>query len=98
MGERVQRVAPVWLQWDEGVRYRVSGAAPRQLPFLPETKPEMVVLGAAASHFQLTPEQFKAALKAGRFLTWRLEHGRQYRWYVQEKEPVPTESADSLAK
>lgn len=98
VGEQVRRGAPVWLQWDEGVRYRVSGAAPRQLPFLPETKPEMVVLGAAASHFQLTPEQFKAALKAGRFLTWRLEHGRQYRWYVQEKEPGSTEFADSLAK
>jgi hypothetical protein len=52
----------------------------------------------APAQFGLTPQELTAALKAGRFLTWRLEHGSQYRWYLQEKEADSAEPADSLPK
>ena len=34
----------------------------------------------------------------GRFLSWRLEHGRHYRWYLQEIEVESAQPADPLPK
>jgi DNA invertase Pin-like site-specific DNA recombinase len=97
-GKQERRGAPVWLSWDEPLHYRLSGRAPRDLPFRPETTPAMVPLAEATARFGLTPQELTAALMAGRFLTWRLEHGGQYRWYLQEKEADSAEPADSLPK
>jgi DNA invertase Pin-like site-specific DNA recombinase len=97
-GKQERPGAPVGIALDEALRYRVGGRAPRQLPFLAETQPEMVPLPQVGSHFGLEPEEVTAALKGGRFLTWRLEHGRHYRWYLQEKEAESTEPADLLSK
>jgi DNA invertase Pin-like site-specific DNA recombinase len=83
-GRQRQRGAPVWIPLDEALLYRISGHAPRDLPQRPETQPEMVPLPQAAARFGLTAEQMRQELKNGRFLTWRLQYGRQYRWYVQE--------------
>jgi len=57
-----------------------------------------VLLGQAAAHFGLTPAELTAALSAGDYLTWRLKHGRQYRWYVQEKVSSLAEPADNVSK
>jgi hypothetical protein len=75
---------PVWIPLDEALVYRLSGQAPRDLPFRPETEPKMVPLPEAAQRLGLTAAQLREGLVNGRFLTWRLEHGRHYRWYVQE--------------
>jgi DNA invertase Pin-like site-specific DNA recombinase len=97
-GRQVRPSAPVWIELDDDVRHRVSGQAPRSLPFVTSSRPELVPLAQAGDHFGLSPQQLIAALKAGRFLTWRLEHGCQYRWYLQEKEPDSAEPADPLPK
>lgn len=57
-----------------------------------------MLLGQAAAHFGLTPAELTAALSAGDYLTWRLKHGRQYRWYVQEKVSSLAEPADNVSK
>jgi len=84
-GRQQRRGASVWIRLDEVVFYRVSGQAPRHLPWQKDTLPEMIPLVQASSHFSLSKVELTLALKAGRFLTWRLEHGGQYRWYLQEK-------------
>jgi DNA invertase Pin-like site-specific DNA recombinase len=96
-GQQVRQGAPVWIALDEALAYRVSGRAPRLLPFQPDTHPEMVPLPQAAAHFSLSPTQLTAALKDGRFLTWRLQHGCHYRWYLQDLVPVSAEPADPLS-
>ncbi|VAW32540.1 hypothetical protein MNBD_CHLOROFLEXI01-524, partial [hydrothermal vent metagenome] len=73
-----------------------SGQAPRDLPWRAE--PEMVPLPEAGKRFHLSVEALTAALKNGRFLTWRLEHGSQYRWYLQEKASDSAQPADSQPK
>jgi DNA invertase Pin-like site-specific DNA recombinase len=89
---------PVWIPLDEALVYRVSGQAPRDLPFRPDTQPEMVPLPEAAKRFGLTDEQLREGLGNGRFRTWRLEHGRHYRWYVQEIALDSAQPADPLPK
>jgi DNA invertase Pin-like site-specific DNA recombinase len=76
--------APVWILLDEALVYRISGQAPRDLPHRPETQPQMVPLPQAAERFGLTADQLRDGLGNGRFLTWRLQHGCHYRWYIQE--------------
>jgi DNA invertase Pin-like site-specific DNA recombinase len=97
-GKQERRGAPVWISWDESLHYRLKGRAPRDLPFRPETTPVMVGLAEATARFGLTLPELTTALKAGRFLTWRLEHGCHYRWYLQEINPDSAEPADSLSK
>ena len=97
-GRQRQRAAPVWIHWDEALYHRVSGQAPPDLLAWPGAQPALVPLGQAAAQYGLTPEQLKAALKSDNYLTWRLKHGRQYRWYVQEKEDNSTEPADNESK
>ncbi len=97
-GRQQRPGAPVWIRWDEGLRYRISGAAPRNLPDTIEGQAEMVRLAQAAAYFGLSSDELTQALKHGRFLTWRLEHGSQYRWYLQEKETDSAEHADHLPK
>jgi DNA invertase Pin-like site-specific DNA recombinase len=87
---------PVYIHLDEALAYRVSGQAPRHLSATGH--PPLIPLTAAAQHFKLSSEQLTLALKAGRFLTWRLEYGCHYRWYLQEKEPVAAEPAAILPK
>jgi hypothetical protein len=87
--------APVWIRLDEAVQHRVSGKAPRHLP---DNQPPLIPLAQAPAHFGLTPAALTAALKAGRFLAWRLEHGCHYRWYLQETDPVSAEPAEALSK
>jgi DNA invertase Pin-like site-specific DNA recombinase len=96
-GQQVRQSTPVWIALDEALAYRVSGRAPRLLPFQPDTQPEMVPLPQAAAHFALSPVQLTAALKDGRFLTWRLQHGCHYRWYLQDLGPVSAQPADPLS-
>ncbi|MFO7680126.1 MAG: recombinase family protein, partial [Chloroflexota bacterium] len=81
-GRQQQRGAPVYIPLDEGLVYRLRGKAPRDLPFRGD--PVMIPLPQAAAHFCLSPEELKEGVRNGRFLTWRLEHGCHYRWYVQE--------------
>jgi hypothetical protein len=89
---------PVWIPLGEALVYRISGQAPRDLPLRPETQPEMIPLPEAAQRFGLTAEQLREELGNGRFLTWRLEHGRHYRWYVQEITLDSAQPADPLPK
>lgn len=97
-GRQQRRGAAVWIQLDEALFYRVSGQAPRQMPWQPDTFPEMIPLPQAPAHFSLTKAELLHALKAGHFLTWRLEHGRHYRWYLQEMMGESAQSADSMPK
>ena len=90
--------APVWIPLDEALVYRISGQAPRDLPFRPETQPEMVPLPQATRRFGLSAEQLREALKNGHFLTWRLQHGCHYRWYVQENMSDSAQPADPQPK
>jgi hypothetical protein len=98
LGKQERPGASVWISWDESLHYRLSGRAPRDLPFRAETEPALIALTQATTQFRLTPPELTAALKAGRFLTWRLEHGCHYRWYLQEINPDSAEPADSLSK
>ena len=84
-GRQRKRGAPVWIRWDEALCYRVSGDAPRDLPTRSNGQPPLVLLRQAPIHFGVTTAELKTALRAGAYLTWRLEYGCQYRWYVQEK-------------
>ena len=90
--------SPVWISLDEALVYRISGQAPRDLPWRQDGELEMVPLPKAAAHFGLTDEQLRDGLKNGRFLTWRLEHGCHYRWYLQEKEVDSAQPADLQPK
>ena len=90
--------SPVWIPLDEALVYRLSGQAPRDLPFRPETQPEMIPLPQAATRFGLSTEQLREGVGDGRFLTWRLQHGSHYRWYVQENEVDSAEPADPQPK
>lgn len=83
-GRQQKRGAPVWIAWDEALFFRISGQAPRDLPWRSQTQPQMVPLPEATERFGLTDEQLREGMKSGRLLTWRLEHGRHYRWYLQE--------------
>lgn len=93
-GRQRQHGAPVWIRWDEALYYRVSGTAPRDLP---EQLP-LVMLSQAPTHFGLTAAELKAALQTGDYLAWRLEHGCQYRWYVQKKGSESTEPVNNSLK
>jgi hypothetical protein len=95
-GRQQRRGAAVWIRLDEALVYRVSGQAPRQLPWQDDMFPDLIPLSQAPTHFSLSQEALTQALKSGRFFTWRLEHGGQYRWYVQEKEVKSVQSADLL--
>jgi hypothetical protein len=95
-GRQQQRGAPVYIPLDEALLYRLRGKAPRDLPFRGD--PVMIPLPQAAAHFCLSPEELKEGVRNGRFLTWRLEHGCHYRWYVQECGAESAEPADSLPK
>lgn len=97
-GRQPRPGAPAWIHLDEAVHYRVGGRAPRTLPWTATGQPPLVPLPQAAHHFGLSPDQLTAALKASRFLTWRLEHGGHYRWYLQENQPPSAEPADPLSK
>lgn len=90
-GRQPRRGAPVWIGWDEALCRRVSGQAP---PNVPDGCPALVSLAEAPACFDLTSAQLKAALKAGTYLTWRLEFGRKYRWYVQRKPAYSVEPAN----
>ncbi|MCP5087615.1 MAG: recombinase family protein [Rhodobacteraceae bacterium] len=83
-GRQQRRGAAVWIPLDEELLYRVSGNAPRDLPWRGGTFPVMVLFSQAGSHFSLSERELTVGLKNGRFLTWRLEHGGHWRWYVQE--------------
>ncbi|MCB8943492.1 MAG: recombinase family protein [Ardenticatenaceae bacterium] len=93
-GRQRQRGAPVWIRWDEALAYRVSGAAPRDLPWRTD-EPPLLPLAQAPAHFGLTSAQMKAALQTNKYLTWRLEYGCHYRWYVQEKAAGSAEPANN---
>jgi len=97
-GRQRKRGAPVWIALDEALLYRISGKAPRDLPWRSETQPEMVPLAQAAVRFGLTDEQLREGLANGRFLSWRLEHGCHYRWYLQEIEVDSAQPADPQPK
>jgi DNA invertase Pin-like site-specific DNA recombinase len=97
-GRQRKRGVPVWIRWDEALHHRVSGQAPPDLPARSGAQPPLVLLGQALAHFGLTPAQLIAGLQSGDYLAWRLEHGRQFRWYVQEKEVDSAEPADNESK
>jgi DNA invertase Pin-like site-specific DNA recombinase len=90
-GRQRQRGAPVWIRWNEALQHRVSGQAAGDLP-------PMVLLSRAPAHFDLTLPQLETALKAGEYLPWRLKHGRQYRWYVQDSEVDSEKPAKNESK
>lgn len=93
-GRQAQPGAPVTIPLDEPLLYRLSGRAPRDLPA--RSVPVMVPLPQAVAHFQMAPGELTERVRDGRFLTWRLEHGRHYRWYVQENSVESAQPADSL--
>lgn len=93
-GRQAKPGAPVYIPLDEALRYRLRGHAPRDLPT--RALPPLIPLPQAAVHFQLAPGQLREGVRDGRFLTWRLEHGCHYRWYVQENRGHSAEPADSL--
>ncbi len=95
-GRQAQPGAPVYIPLDEALLYRLSGRAPRGLPV--HSVPEMVPLPQVAAHFHLAPGELQEGMRHGRFLTWRLEHGSHYRWYVQENRVESAQPADSLPK
>lgn len=95
-GRQQRRGAPVTIPLDEALLYRLSGRAPRDLP--DRSWPLLVPLSQAMTRWQLAPEELPEGVRNGRFLTWRLEHGCQYRWYVQENIAESAEPADSLPK
>ena len=95
-GRQQRRGASVTIPLDEALVYRLSGHAPRDLP--DRSWPLLVPLSQAAGRLQLSPEELPEGVRNGRFLTWRLEHGSQYRWYVQENEQESAEPADFLPK
>lgn len=97
-GRQRRAGTPVWIRLDEALVYRISGQAPRDLPWRSETQPEMVPLPQAAEQFGLSAEQLREELANGRFLTWRLEHGSHYRWYVQEIVMDSAQPADPQPK
>ncbi len=86
---------PVALLLTDAVFHRISGHAPRNLPDTAD--PPLIPLAQAADHFHLTPDELLAALKSGTLIAWRLEHGSQYRWYIQSTETSSaTQPAESL--
>lgn len=95
-GRQAQPGAPVTIPLDETLAYRLGGRAPRDLPA--RSWPPLVPLSQAAAHWQLGAGELPAGVRNGRFLTWRLEHGCQYRWYVQENITDSAQPADSLPK
>ncbi|MBE7528219.1 MAG: helix-turn-helix domain-containing protein [Ardenticatenaceae bacterium] len=95
-GRQAQPGAPVYIPLDAALLHRLSGRAPRDLPA--RSVPVMVPLPQAAAHFQLAPGALSEGVRDGRFLTWRLEHGSHYRWYVQENRVDSAQPADSLPK
>lgn len=94
-GRQQRPGTPVWIQLDEAVQRRVSGQAPRQLP---HGDNPFIPLPQATAYFNLTPVALTAALKSGRLVAWRLQHGCHYRWYVQDTTAVLAEPADLLPK
>ncbi len=95
-GRQAQPGAPVYIPLDEALVYRLRGCAPRDLPA--HSWPALVPLAQAAAHWQLAAGELPEGVRNGRFLTWRLEHGGQYRWYVQENITDSAQPADSLPK
>lgn len=97
-GRQQRRGAPVWIRWDEALHRRVSGGDPQAVPPEVVGQPPLVPLAQAAAHFELTPPQLRDTLRSGAFLTWRLAHGAQYRWYVQAREAGTRKPAEKLSK
>ncbi|HRQ42688.1 MAG TPA: recombinase family protein, partial [Chloroflexota bacterium] len=93
-GRQEKPGAPVTIPLDEALLYRLHGRAPRDLP--ERSIPPLVPLPQAATHFNLSAAELAQGVRHGRFLTWRLEHGSHYRWYVQENGTESAQPADSL--
>ena len=98
LGRQQRKGAQAWFLLDDQLVYRLGGRAPRQLPLEGELAGKLIPLAKAEGYFGLSAGQLKDRLRSGAFVTWRLEHGAQYRWYVQEfideAMPVSAEPAD----
>jgi hypothetical protein len=93
-GRQAQPGAPVYIPLDEALAFRLNGRAPRDWPA--RAVPPLVPLPQATTHFQLSSAELLVGVRDGRFLSWRLEHGSHYRWYIQENLPESAQPADSL--
>ncbi len=86
--------APAFILLNDLVFARISGHAPRDLP--DHADPPLISLAQASAHFNLSHDELTAALKAGSLITWRLQHGCHYRWFVQSNETPSAQPAEDL--
>ena len=83
VGRQQNRGAQVWFLLDDDLVYRLSAQAPATLPFEGELAGKLVPLPEVEGALGVTPTGLAEGVASGQFVTWRLPHGKQFRWYVQ---------------
>jgi DNA invertase Pin-like site-specific DNA recombinase len=73
-GHQRQRNSPVWVRLTEEDLERLNGSSPHQ--------PEMEEWNELIRHSNLTVDQVRAEICAGRWLPYRLRLNNRWRWYV----------------
>lgn len=96
-GRQQRPGAAVWIPFDEALRERVNGLARYEDAASITGGGALVAYASAADYFGWSAEELTAALKAGRFVTWRLACGAHYRWYIQEIGSAEAEPTDPLS-
>lgn len=86
-GSQLEKKAPIWLRLESEDIGRLDGSAALQADMLP--------LGEAPAALGMTTPEMQVEIRAGRLKTYRLRHGKQWRWYVQLPAPNETHRNDT---